>query len=73
MKEITPELSALVSRAVKLLQANTPSEGLYVAFSGGKDSTVIEHLCRVAGVKYDAWYNNTTIDPPELVWHIKTH
>ncbi|WP_020675290.1 phosphoadenosine phosphosulfate reductase family protein [Geopsychrobacter electrodiphilus] len=46
-------------------------DGYYVAFSGGKDSIVMERLFEMAGVKYEAWYNNVTIDPPELVWFIK--
>lgn len=45
--------------------------GYYVAFSGGKDSIVLERLFKMAGVKYAAWYNNVTIDPPELVRFIK--
>lgn len=45
--------------------------GYYVAFSGGKDSIVLERLFKMAGVKYQAWYNNVTIDPPELVRFIK--
>lgn len=47
--------------------------GYYVAFSGGKDSIVLERLFKMAGVKYEAWYNNVTIDPPELIWFIRKH
>lgn len=47
--------------------------GYYVAFSGGKDSIVLERLFRMAKVKYEAWYNNVTIDPPELVRFIKDY
>lgn len=43
----------------------------YLAFSGGKDSCVIKALCDMAGVKYDAHYRVTTVDPPELVRFIK--
>ena len=46
-------------------------EGYYLAFSGGKDSQCIYHLAKEAGVKFDAHYNLTTADPPELVWFIK--
>jgi phosphoadenosine phosphosulfate reductase len=46
--------------------------GYYVAYSGGKDSTVIKALTKMARVKYDAHYNTTTVDPPELVQFIKT-
>lgn len=46
-------------------------DGFYLAFSGGKDSVVIEHLARISGVKHQSWYSQTTIDPPELVRFIK--
>ena len=42
-------------------------EGYYLAFSGGKDSVVCKALLDMAGVKYDAHYANTSVDPPELV------
>lgn len=46
-------------------------EGYFLAFSGGKDSVVIKKLADMAGVKYDAHYSLTTVDPPELVLFIK--
>lgn len=46
-------------------------EGYYLAYSGGKDSTVIKALARMAGVKHDNHYNITGIDPPELYRFIK--
>ncbi len=49
----------------------TEGKGFYIAFSGGKDSCCIKALADIAGVKYDAHYNVTGIDPPELVWFIK--
>lgn len=48
-----------------------PEDGYYVAFSGGKDSQCVLELCKMAGVKYDAHYNVTSVDPPELVQFIK--
>jgi phosphoadenosine phosphosulfate reductase len=61
-----------VDIAIKRLQTFEPKkEGYYLAFSGGKDSVVIKELANMAGVKYDAHYNFTTIDPPELVKFIK--
>lgn len=57
--------------AIETLQAFCPQEGYYVAFSGGKDSVCIKALCDLAGVKYDAHYNVTSVDPPELVQFIK--
>lgn len=50
----------------------TQGKGFYLAFSGGKDSVVIKALADMAGVKYDAHYNHTTVDPPELVRFIRS-
>lgn len=61
-----------VKEALELLKAQEPPEGYYVAYSGGKDSTVILDLVRRSGCKYDAHYNITTVDPPELVYFIRT-
>lgn len=62
-----------VQVAIERLQMFEPKdEGYYLAFSGGKDSVVIKALADMAGVKYDAHYNLTSVDPPELVQFIKT-
>lgn len=60
-----------VQTAINRLKAFEPPEGYYLAFSGGKDSTVLKALADMAGVKYDAHYSATTVDPPELVRFIK--
>ena len=60
-----------VFAAIQRLKAFEPSEGYYMAFSGGKDSVVLKALADEAGVKYDAHYNATTVDPPELVRFIR--
>ena len=67
------EMLDKVELAIKRLQAFCPEEGYYVAFSGGKDSQCVYHLCQMAGVKFDAHYNVTSVDPPELVRFIKEH
>ncbi len=61
-----------VETAIARLRNFEPPEGYYLAFSGGKDSVVLLDLAKRAGVRFDAHYNNTTIDPPELVQFIKT-
>lgn len=61
-----------VQVAIKRLQTFEPPEGYYLAFSGGKDSVVIKALADMSGVKYDAHYNLTSVDPPELVHFIKS-
>lgn len=60
-----------VQVAIKRLQLFEPPDGYYVAFSGGKDSCVIKTLADMAGVKYDAHYNHTSVDPPELIYFIR--
>ena len=60
-----------VALSIEALKAFEPREGYYVAFSGGKDSVVVKKLCDLAGVKYDAHYSVTSVDPPELVQFIK--
>lgn len=60
-----------VKTAIDRLQAFEPQEGYYVADSGGKDSTCVVKLCEMAGVKFDAHYHATTIDPPQLVRFIR--
>ena len=60
-----------VQIAIERMQMFCPPEGYYLAFSGGKDSVVIMALAKQAGVKFDAHYNITGIDPPELYYFIR--
>jgi len=62
-----------VDIAIRRLQAFEPPEGYYLAFSGGKDSIVIKQMAIEAGVKFDAHYSVTTIDPPDLIYYIREH
>ena len=62
-----------VQTAIDRLRTFEPKEGYYVADSGGKDSSCVVKLCEMAGVKFDAHYNATTIDPPQLVRFIRQH
>jgi phosphoadenosine phosphosulfate reductase len=60
-----------VQIAIDRIREFEPPEGYYVAFSGGKDSIVALDLVKRAGVKYDAHFNLTTVDPPELIYFIR--
>ena len=60
-----------VQIAIDRLKTFEPPEGYWLAFSGGKDSVVCYHLCKMAGVKFEAHYNITSVDPPELLRFIK--
>ena len=57
--------------AIERIKSFKPKNGYYLAFSGGKDSVTIKALTNMAEVKYDAHYNITGIDPPELVYFIR--
>lgn len=60
-----------VQRSIERIKAFEPPEGYFLGFSGGKDSVVIQRLADMAGVKYDAHYHITTVDPPELTRFIR--
>ena len=60
-----------VEDAINRLKAFEPPEGYYLAFSGGKDSVALLRIAEMAGVKFDAHYNVTTVDPPEAVRFIR--
>lgn len=62
-----------VQFAIELLQAWEPKEGYYLAFSGGKDSVAIYDLAVKAGVKFDAHYCVSPIDPPQIYKFIKEY
>lgn len=64
-------LEEKIKNSIELIKMMEPPEGYYLAFSGGKDSIVLYDLAKKAGVKFDAHYNVTTVDPPDLVRFIK--
>lgn len=61
-----------VEQAVERIKTFEPPDGYFLAFSGGKDSVVVKALADMAGVKYDAHYQRTSVDPPELVQFVKS-
>lgn len=66
------DLQIKVRKSIERLKAFEPPEGYYLAFSGGKDSVVSKALMDMAGVKYDAHYRVTSVDPPELYNFIRS-
>lgn len=59
--------------ALRLLAAAQKSAGdnpVEISYSGGKDSDVILHLARKAGINARPIYKNTTIDPPGTIAHV---
>ena len=66
-------LDHVTAEAIAFLRKHEPPEGYFLGFSGGKDSIVTEHLCRMAGVQFTAYYSATGIDAPEVVRFIRKH
>lgn len=60
-----------IESSIELLRMMEPEDGYYLAFSGGKDSVALYRLAEMSGVKFDAHYHITTVDPPELVKFIR--
>lgn len=66
-----------IKTSLELLRSNEElalkmnPDGYYLAFSGGKDSQVIYELCKMAGVKFKAHFNCTTVDPKEVLRFIR--
>lgn len=58
--------------AIQRIRAFEPDDGYYLAYSGGKDSDCIKILATLAGVKFDAVHNLTTVDAPETVRYVKS-
>lgn len=76
---ITKTLQNKIDKSLKLINSVEKTAlryqpyGAVVAFSGGKDSIVLEHLVRCSGIKHRVEHNLTTIDPPEVVRFIKQY
>lgn len=72
-EEFLEQFEIKMNAAIERFKAFEPEEGYYLCFSGGKDSQCIYHLAKQAGVKFDAHYNLTGVDPPDLIYFIREH
>lgn len=63
----------LLKKAEKMALRLDPENGFYLAFSGGKDSQVLYHIAKMAGVRFKAHMNLTSVDPPEVIRFVKKH
>ena len=62
-----------INQAISFICQHEPKEGYFLGFSGGKDSIVCYHLCKMSGVKFQAYFSCTGIDPPEIYKFIRQH
>lgn len=58
--------------SIRLIREFEQERPYHVAFSGGKDSIVMYDLVKRAGVKHQAYFAISTVDPPELTRFIRT-
>lgn len=63
----------LLKKAEKMALRLDPENGFYLAFSGGKDSQALYHIAKMAGVKFKAHMNLTSVDPPEVIRFVKKY
>lgn len=61
----------LLRKAEKMALRLDPENGFWLAFSGGKDSQVLYHVAQMAGVRFKAHMNLTSVDPPEVIRFVK--
>lgn len=69
-KKLAESLDLLKKGEATALRMN-PEEGYFLGFSGGKDSQAVYHLCKLAGVRFKAYYSVTGIDTPETILFIR--
>lgn len=61
----------LLRKAEKLAMAYDNDNGYFLAFSGGKDSQCLYHVAKLAGVRFKAYMNLTSVDPPEVIRFVR--
>lgn len=61
----------LLKKSEEMALRLDPENGFYLAFSGGKDSQVLYHIAKMAGVKFKAHMNLTSVDPPDVIRFVK--
>lgn len=70
-------LSVKIEKSIELLHKSEALAlryndfGYHLAFSGGKDSQAVYELCKMANVKFKAFFYKTSVDPSELLHLIR--
>ena len=61
----------LLRKAERLALRYDSTDGFFLAFSGGKDSQALLHIAQLAGVRFRAHMNFTSVDPPQVVRFVR--
>lgn len=72
MRKIYQDSIDLLRKSEKLAMQYS-DKGFYLAFSGGKDSQALYHIAKLAGVKFEAHMNFTSVDPPQVIRFVRQH
>lgn len=71
LKAMPLEFKVIKSRALIQEALNMYGKGVYVSYSGGKDSTVLSHIARSIEPDILHIFSNTTCEYPETMKHIQ--
>lgn len=66
------EKITIAQEAIRKFVEHFGVDGIYISFSGGKDSTVLIHLCRQLYPDLVGLYSNTGLEFPEIRDFVKT-
>lgn len=66
------EKIAIAQKAIREFVEHFGVDGIYISFSGGKDSTVLIHLCRQLYPQLVGLYSDTGLEFPEIRDFVKT-
>lgn len=62
-----------MKKAIRFIKSIHSANNTFLAYSGGKDSVVLDYLVREAGCKIEKIHNVTTIDPPGTLSFCQKH
>lgn len=61
----------LLRKAEKIALRYDQNDGFFLAFSGGKDSQALIHIAQLAGVRFKAHMNLTSVDPADVIRFVR--
>lgn len=70
-KLIALSLDEKINKSIEILRQYTLNKNCELAFSGGKDSIVINKLVKMAKIKPKIFFSNTTLEAPEVYQFIR--